>query len=41
MEVQARGQVGAAAARLHLRHSNARSKPNLPPTPQLAAMPDL
>ena len=34
---QARGQIGAAAARLHQSHSNARSKPCLQPTPQLMA----
>ena len=37
MEVRwARGQIGAAAAS----HSNTRSEPHLPPTPQLTAMPD-
>ena len=30
---QARGQIGAVAAGLHHSHSNARSKPCLPPTP--------
>ena len=37
---QARGQIGAAAADLHLSHSNVESEPNLPPTPQLTAMLD-
>ena len=34
---QARDPVRAAAAGLHLSHSNAGSKPHLPPTPQLKA----
>ena len=37
---QDRGLIGAAAAGLHHRHSNARSEPRLQPTPQLTAMPD-
>ena len=37
---QARGQIGAVAAGLHHRHSNAGSEPCLHPTPQLMAMPD-
>ena len=37
---QARGRIGATAAGLHHSHSNTRSKPPLPPTPQLTAMPD-
>ena len=37
---QARGLIGATAAGLHHRHSNAESKPGLRPTPQLTAMPD-
>ena len=37
---QARGWIGAVAARLRHRHSNARSKPCLQPTPQLMAMLD-
>ena len=37
---QARGQVGAAAASLHHRHSKARSQPPLQATPQLTATPD-
>ena len=37
---QARGPIGAAAASLCHSHSNARSEPRLPPTPQLAATPD-
>ena len=37
---QARGQIGATAAGLLHRHSNARSEPHLQPTPQLMAMPD-
>ena len=37
---QARGWIGATTARLHHRHSNARSEPHLQPTPQLMAMPD-
>ena len=37
---QARGQIGATAASLHHRHSNAGSKPSLLPIPQLTAMPD-
>ena len=36
---QARGQIGAVAASLHHRHSNARSKPCLQPTLQLTATP--
>ena len=34
---QARGPIRAAAASLRQGHSNARSKPYLPPTPQLVA----
>ena len=34
---QARGQIGAVAAIPHHSHSNARSDPHLPPTPQLTA----
>ena len=37
---QARGRIGAAAAGLHHSHSNTRSKPPLPPTPQFTATPD-
>ena len=37
---QARGPIGASAAGLHHRHSNAGSKLHLQPTPQLMAMPD-
>ena len=37
---QARGLIGAVAACLHPRHSNARSKPHMQPTPQLTAMLD-
>ena len=37
---QARGHIGAVAAGLHHRRSNARSKPGLQPTPQLTAMPN-
>ena len=37
---QASGQIGAAAAGLRQSHSNAGSKPHLPPTPQLTATPD-
>ena len=37
---QARGLIGAAAAGLHLSHSNAGSGLCLQPTPQLTAMPD-
>ena len=37
---QARGQIGAVAASLHHRHSNAGSEPHLQPTPQDMAMPD-
>ena len=37
---QARGQIGAAAAGLHHRHSKAGSEPHLSPTPQLTAMPN-
>ena len=37
---QARGQIGASAAGLHHRHSNAGSEPCLRPTPQLTAMLD-
>ena len=37
---QARGLIGATAAGPRHSHSNARSKPCLRPTPQLAAMPD-
>jgi len=35
---QARGQIGAVAARLHHGHGNARSKPCLRPTLWLTAM---
>ena len=34
---QARAQIGAVAAGLHHSHSNTRSEPSLPPTPQLTA----
>ena len=37
---QARDQIGAIAAGLRHRHSNARSEPRLQPTPQLMAMLD-
>ena len=37
---RARGLIGAVAASLHHSHSNVRSEPHLPPTPQLTAMPD-
>ena len=37
---QARGQFGAAAARLHHSRSNEGSEPSLPPTPQVMPMPD-
>ena len=37
---QAMGQIRAAAVGLHHNHSNVGSKPPLPPTPQLMAMPD-
>ena len=37
---QARGWIGAVAAGLHHRHSNAGSEPHLWPTPQLTPMPD-
>ena len=37
---QARGPVGAIAASLSQSHGNARSEPNLQPTPQLTATPD-
>ena len=37
---QARGLIRAVAASLHHRHSNARSKPHLQPTPQLTETPD-
>ena len=37
---QAKGPIGATAAGLHHRHSNARSEPRLRPTPQLTAMLD-
>ena len=37
---QAKGLIGAVAAGLHHSHSNARSEPNLWPTPLLTAMPD-
>ena len=37
---QARDLIGAVAAGLHHSHSNARSEPSLPPTPQLTATPD-
>ena len=36
----ARGQIRAASVGLHHSHSNAGSKPQLPPIPQLAAMLD-
>ena len=35
---QARGEIEAAAAGLHLSHSNVSSEPHLQPTPQLVAM---
>ena len=38
---QARGLIRAVATSLGQRHSNARSKLHLQPTPQLMAMPDL
>ena len=37
---QARGLIGAVAAGLRQRHSNAGSEPHLQPTPQLMARPD-
>ena len=37
---QARGLIGAVAARLHQSHSNTRSELRLQPTAQLMAMPD-
>ena len=37
---QARGQIGAAAASLHLSHSNVGSESHLQPTRQFAAMLD-
>ena len=37
---QARGQIGAVAARLCQSHCNAGSKPHLQPTPQVMAMLD-
>ena len=37
---QARGHIRTVAAGLHHSHSNARSKPDLLPTPQFTAMPD-
>ena len=37
---QARGQISAAAAGLHHRHSHAGSEPRLSPARQLMAMPD-
>jgi len=37
---QARGLIRAIAAGLHHSHSNARSEPCLPPTPQITAMLD-
>ena len=37
---QARGQIGAATARLRHSHSHAGSEPRLQPTPQLMAAPD-
>ena len=37
---QARGLIGVVAAGLRQSHSNGRSKPRLPPTPQLTATPD-
>ena len=36
----ATGQNGAAATGLHHSHSNARSEPSVPPTPQLMVTPD-
>ena len=39
-DLQARGQIGAAAAGLCHSHSNAGSEPRLRPTPQLTAMTD-
>ena len=36
----ARGGIGAEAANLHQRHSNARSEPHLPPMLKLPAMLD-
>ena len=38
---QARGGMGAIAARLRQSHSKARSEPPLRPTPQLTAMPGI
>ena len=35
---QARGPIGVMGA--GLRHSHIRSKPSLPPTPQITGMPD-
>ena len=37
---QARGQIGAVAARLHHSHSDMGSESHLPPTPYITAMPD-
>ena len=37
---QAKGLIGATAAGLRHSHSNARSEPHLPPTPQLTEMLD-
>ena len=37
---QARGQIRAAAAKLHHSHSNTGSQPCLQSTPQLTVMPD-
>ena len=37
---QARGLIAATAAGQYHSHSNARSEPRLPPTPQLLATPD-
>ena len=37
---QARGQIRAAVASLHLRHSNSESELHLHPTPQLMVMQD-
>ena len=38
--MEARGQIGAAAAGLHHIHSKTGSEPHLCPMPQLIAMPD-
>ena len=37
---QARGPIRTAAAGLHHSHSNTRSEPHLPPTPQLSGNAD-